>query len=144
MAIQQDIRTKESEIDAILGPIEHVYALLQRYEVTVPAVETEEVAGLKQTWVKMNALSVSVGENLQRLQAGFKRELLKQVRLFVADAAEFRSDWDANGPMVPGVKPLEAIERLDQYKALFEVRKRKWNAYVDGEELFGLTVTQYP
>ena len=46
MAIQQDIRTKESEIDAILGPIEHVYALLQRYEVAVPAVETEEVAGL--------------------------------------------------------------------------------------------------
>ena len=144
MAIQQDIRTKESEIDAILGPIEHVYALLQRYEVTVPANETEEVAGLKQTWVKMNALSVSVGENLQRLQAGFKRELLKQVKLFVVDAAEFRADWDANGPMVPGVKPLDAIERLDQYKALFDVRKRKWNAYVDGEELFGLTVTRYP
>jgi dynein heavy chain, axonemal len=68
MAIQQDIRTKESEIDTIMDPITHVYALLTRYEVSVPVSETEEVAGLKKTWGKMVASAVSVGENLQRLQ----------------------------------------------------------------------------
>ena len=118
--------------------------MLKRYEVKVPAEETEEVDRIKLTWGKMNVLAVSVGENLQRLQAGFKRELLKQVKLFIVDAAEFRSDWDANGPMVPGVKPLDAVERLDQYKALFDVRKRKWKSYADGEELFGLPITSTP
>ena len=144
MAIQQDIRTKESEIDTIMNPIEHVYALLSRYEVSVPSIETEEVSQLKQTWDKMTELGMSVGENLQKLQAGFKRELLKQVKAFVSDSIEFRADWDANGPMVDRIKPLEAIDRLDQYKKQFDQRKRKWNSYVDGEELFGLPVTQYP
>ena len=144
MGIQQDIREKESEIDSIMVPIEQVYDLLKRYEVKVPAEETEEVDTIKLTWGKMNVLAVSVGENLQRLQAGFKRELLKEVKLFIVDVAEFRADWDANGPMVPGIKPLDAVERLKNYKGLFDVRKRKWKSYADGEELFGLPITTYP
>lgn len=60
------------------------------------------------------------------------------------DAVAFRVDWDKNGPMVGGVAPTEAIERLDTYQKQFDNRKRKWNSYVDGESLFGLPVTLYP
>ena len=67
MGIQQDIREKESEIDSIMVPIEHVYDDAQALRGAVPAEETEEVDTMKQTWGKMNVLAVSVGENLQRL-----------------------------------------------------------------------------
>ena len=63
MAIQQDIRIKESEIDSIMNPIEEVYGLLTRYEVKVPKEETDVVAELRGNWTTMNALAVSVGEN---------------------------------------------------------------------------------
>lgn len=46
--------------------------------------------------------------------------------------------------MVPGLEPMEAVDRLKKFQQLFEVRKRKWESYIIGEELFGLAVTQYP
>ena len=144
MAIQQDIRVKESEIDSIMNPIEEVYGLLARYEVKVPKEETDVVAELRDNWTSMNALAVSVGENLQRLQAGFKRDLVAQVKVFVVDAGEFRRDWDANGPMVDGLAPADAVERLENFQTKFAPRKAKWDNFSSGEALFGLPVTLYP
>lgn len=55
------------------------------------------------------------------VQVGFKRELIKEVRLFVLDAQEFRQDWEANGPMVPGLDPMDAVDRLKKFQLMFEV-----------------------
>ena len=86
-------------------------------------------------------LSAEVGENLSRLQVGFKKDLVKEVKLFVVDAVSFRNDWEANGPMVSGLDPMEATNRLKRFQQQFEIRKRKWDGYSAGEELFGITVT---
>ena len=37
--------------------------------------------------------------------------------------------------------PMEATDRLRKFQQMFEVRKRKWENYSSGEELFGLPVT---
>ena len=58
---------------------------------------------------------------LSAVQVGFKRELIKEVRLFVLDAQEFRQDWEANGPMVPGLDPMDAVDRLKKFQLMFEV-----------------------
>lgn len=57
-----------------------------------------------------------------RRQAGFKRDLIREVRAFVADAQAFRRDWDASGPMVAGLDPMEAMDRLRKFQQMFEVR----------------------
>lgn len=54
-------------------------------------------------------------------QAGFKKTLIKEVSTFTVDARNFRTDWEANGPMVPNLAPLEAVERLKKFQQLFEV-----------------------
>lgn len=59
---------------------------------------------------------------LPRRQAGFKRDLIREVRAFVADAQAFRRDWDASGPMVAGLDPMEAMDRLRKFQQMFEVR----------------------
>lgn len=59
--------------------------------------------------------------SLLSVQVGFKRELIKEVRLFVLDAQEFRQDWEANGPMVPGLDPMDAVDRLKKFQLMFEV-----------------------
>ena len=115
-----------------------------RYQVRVPKEETDTVSDLRYGWSKMKSLAVNVTDNLSRLQVGFKRELIKEVKLFVVDAASFRTDWEANGPMVPGLDPMEAVDRLKKFQQMFEVRKRKWTNYASGEELFGLSITMYP
>lgn len=66
------------------------------------------------------------------------------VQAFVVDAQQFRSDFELHGPMVPGIEPMDAYERLKKFQRLFEERERKWTTYADGEDLFGLPVTEYP
>lgn len=53
---------------------------------------------------------------------GFKRTLLQDVKLFVVDAVAFRQDWEASGPTVPGLDPMDATDRLRKFQQLFEVR----------------------
>lgn len=48
------------------------------------------------------------------------------------------------GPMEDGIHPREASDRLNIYQARFDELWRKYTTYSGGEELFGLTVTQYP
>ena len=56
------------------------------------------------------------------LQVGFKKTLTKEVTAFATDAKAFRANWQANGPMVPGLAPLEAVERLKKFQQMFDVR----------------------
>ena len=55
-------------------------------------------------------------------QVGFKKTLTKEVAAFAQDAKAFRGDWQVNGPMVPGLAPLEAVERLKKFQQMFDVR----------------------
>ncbi len=59
------------------------------------------------------------------LQVGFKRELIKEVEIFKADARAFRNEWELHGPMVPGLDPTEAVDRLKKFMQMFEVRHCK-------------------
>lgn len=49
-----------------------------------------------------------------------------------------------SGPMEHGIPPREASDRLNIYQARFDELWRKYVTYSGGEELFGLTVTEYP
>eukprot|EP01051_Picozoa_sp_SAG22_P030210 SAG22_NODE_11595_length_478_cov_0.635884_2_plen_79_part_01 len=59
-----------------------------------------------------------------------------QCRRFITDVSMFRSDWKSNGPMVPGIKPMDAYERLRKFESTFANYKRRWDTYAGGEELF--------
>lgn len=140
----KEIRTKEADIENVIEPIEEMYSLLVKYEVPVPKEETDLVSDLKYSWKKLIKLSAEVSDRLSELQVGFKRELINQVKAFSIDVVSFRRDWEENGPMVAGLDPMEAVDRLRKFQQMFDVRKRKWETYSSGEELFGLSVTEYP
>ena len=144
MDLQRELRDREAEIDTLMTPIEEIYALLGRYEVRVPREETDLLADLRPHWRKLLKLSDSVSDTLAGLQEGFKHDLVREVKSFVADVVSFRGDWEVNGPMVHGLDPIDAADRLKKFQQLFELRKRKWDNYRMGEELFGMAVTSYP
>eukprot|EP00854_Cymbomonas_tetramitiformis_P002070 gene2070-2767_t len=144
MGVLKEVREREGEIDSLMVPVEEIYALLGRYEVRVTKEETDMVGDLRYSWKKLRKLATDITDNLTCLQVGFKRELLKEVKVFITDVVAFRQNFDENGPMVEGLEPTEAVDRLKKFQQLFEVRKRKWTNYSSGEELFGLPVTEYP
>lgn len=47
------------------------------------------------------------------------------------------------GPMVPGIKPNVALEKLKKYKEELVTRERKMEMYKAGEELFALRPTRF-
>ena len=49
-----------------------------------------------------------------------------------------------SGPMVAGLHPREASERLVIFQAQFDELWSKYQTYSGGEQLFGLPVTEYP
>ncbi|KAG8468097.1 hypothetical protein KFE25_007149 [Diacronema lutheri] len=140
----EQLRDKEANLDAEYGPVEDMYALLARYDVPVPKEETDIVTDLRYSWKKLKKLAGDLQEHLSQMQAPFKKNLVRNIKLFVVDVIQFRNDFEANGPMVPGVAPMEADERLRKFQRLFEERERKWTAYSEGQKLFGLPVTEYP
>ena len=74
-----------------------------------------------QTKIAMSSNPETVLLRALDLQVGFKKTLTKEVAAFATDAKAFRSDWQANGPMVPGLAPLEAVERLKKFQQMFDV-----------------------
>lgn len=50
----------------------------------------------------------------------------------------------SRGPMVQGIAPREASDRLQVYQAQFDELWAKFLTYSGGEQLFGLPVTEYP
>ena len=138
------IREKETMLDWEFGPVEEKYALLNRYRVDIPKEEADMVTDLSYSWKKLKKCADDITDSLGAQQTTFRKGLIRNVRMFVVDVAQFKSDFDANGPGVPGLPPMEANERLRKFQRLFEERERKWEAYVAGETLFGLPVTEYP
>jgi dynein heavy chain len=138
------IRDKETMLDWEFGPVEEKYALLHRYRVEIPKDESDQVTDLTYSWKKLKKEADNITDNLRQSQASFRKNLIRNVRMFTVDVAQFRTDFEANGPNVPGLPPMDANERLRKFERLFEERERKWHAYVAGEELFGLPITPYP
>jgi len=138
------IREKETMLDWEFGPILEKYSLLTKYNVDIPKEETDQVDDLEYAWRRLKTVANGVNEHLGAHQMQYKKTLVRNVRMFVVDVAQFRSDFEANGPGVPGLPPLEANERLRKFQRLYEERGRKFEAYSAGEALFGLPLTTYP
>jgi dynein heavy chain len=104
----------------------------------------DQISVLRSSWRKLVNHAEVVTDGLMKVQVGFKKSLLNKIRDFVVNVKEFRSDWIAKGPGVPGTPPNIAVERLRAFKSEYELRDRKYQLYHSGEELFALSHTEYP
>ena len=93
------------------------------------------VNDLSYTWKKLKNVANEVTEKLRATQGGFRKGLMRSVRMFAIDVVQFRNDFEANGPMVPGIAPAEANERLRKFQRLYEQREHKYVGYAAGEAL---------
>ncbi|GMF34281.1 unnamed protein product [Phytophthora fragariaefolia] len=146
MGVLKEVRERESAIEMELNPIADMYDMLEHF---LPGGymdndEMDQKSVLRGSWRKLVDYAEDVTDNLSEVQGGFKKQLIKDVKDFQADVALFRGDYEANGPMVSGLEPAEAVERLKRFKDLLGIRERKLEVFSAGEELFGMRPTEYP
>ncbi|KAM9353789.1 dynein axonemal heavy chain 5 isoform 2-T2 [Symphorus nematophorus] len=144
MAALKEIREQQISIDFQVGPIEESYAMLHKYELSVAKEEADKVDTLRYTWEKLLSRSTEVQNELVALQPNFRGELISNVETFLEDCQHFYQDYEKDGPMVVGLAPQDASDRLIMFQNRFDNLFRKYITYTGGEELFGLPVTQHP
>ncbi|XP_039973302.1 dynein heavy chain 5, axonemal [Xiphias gladius] len=144
MAALKEIREQQISIDFQVGPIEESYAMLHKYELSVAKEEADKVDTLRYTWEKLLSRSTEVQNELVALQPNFRGELVSNVGMFLEDCQYFYQDYEKDGPMVVGLAPQDASDRLIMFQNRFDNLFRKYITYTGGEELFGLPVTQHP
>tara|TARA_B100000795_G_C22806619_1_gene445355 strand:- start:150 stop:14669 length:14520 start_codon:yes stop_codon:yes gene_type:complete len=142
----KEIRVRESGIEAEITPVLDMYSMLERFlpQGYMDKDEMDQISVLRSSWRKLVNHAEDVADNLMNVQVGFKKSLLGSIRDFVVNVREFRADWIAKGPGVPGTPPNIAVERLRAFKSEYELRDRKYQLYHSGEELFALAHTEYP
>jgi dynein heavy chain len=65
------------------------------------------------------------------------------VNKLIDDVKSFRKNFEENGPMVAGIEPKEALNRLRMFSDEYSIRKRKYDTFFAGETLFGLPHQEY-
>uniref|UniRef100_A0A803VRN2 Dynein axonemal heavy chain 5 n=1 Tax=Ficedula albicollis TaxID=59894 RepID=A0A803VRN2_FICAL len=140
MSALKEIRELQSSIDSQIGPIE----VASGNVACVGTEETEKVDTLHYTWEKLLIRANEVQNELVALQPNFRGELITAVKTFTEDCAQFYSDYDQDGPMVVGLTPQEASDRLAIFQNRCDNLFQKYITCTGGEDLFGLPVTQCP
>lgn len=69
MGLSLQVREKEGDLDAIIGPIEEMYALLRRYDVRIPVEEMDGVSDLRGSWKRVHDAASAAATTLSQLQA---------------------------------------------------------------------------
>jgi dynein heavy chain len=141
-----DVRRQQSNIDLEFSPIFSMYALLDQY---LPSSlfdkdEQDTRSMLRSNWAKLVEESNRRQAELSAKQDEYKKTLVATIIAFKKDVKDLRILYEEKGPMVAGIEPREAVERLKRFKEEFEVRSRKQEMYKLGEDLFGLPNQLYP
>jgi dynein heavy chain len=145
MQALEEIRKKESEIEINFRPVIDMYNLLDTYQPELRGQdETDASTILDKVWAQLVKEAIQIRNDLQGQQADFKKDLILGINHLVTDVEDFRKNFEVNGPMVTGIEPKEALNRLRMFQDEFSIRHRKFNSYNSGEVLFGLPNQSYP
>ena len=138
------IREEYSRIDAIIPPIEEAFGLLTKFEFEVDPDMANKCDSIRYAWKKCLDLGKKVQNDLEIIAPQFQTQLINAVEQFREDNEEFENAYAYDGPMVDGIKPSQASERLAIFQSRFDGLFRKFITYSSGEELFGMSVNSYP
>uniref|UniRef100_A0A3B3YBZ9 AAA+ ATPase domain-containing protein n=1 Tax=Poecilia mexicana TaxID=48701 RepID=A0A3B3YBZ9_9TELE len=138
MATLSKLREEEIHIDMTLINIKEAYEILTRSEADITKKEVEGVCVLNTFFTELQTKARSVQEVLIIMQPNFKQDLLECVTVFKEDVGTYM-----DGPLVQGIAPQVASQRLQAFQARFEDLWKNFTTYTSAEQLLGLPVTQY-
>ena len=126
----------------------HVYVhnvFFREYNPHLSRSEVQQVDSLRDEWNNLITLAEEVQRKLLSEQRKFyERDVDKQVKAFVVETIQFRNSFDTEGPLVPGLLPSEAVERLGSFLEQFEELKIQRDLLAAVQNLLDIPPTPYP
>ncbi|KPJ08753.1 Dynein heavy chain 8, axonemal [Papilio machaon] len=138
------IREEFIGMDMELDLIEESYATFSQFDIDIPKDDADMVYGLRYAFQNMLITSQQVQQKIVDMQGPLQLELTEGVDTFLNDVLKFDADYDAFGPMTPGLSAREASDRVILFQSRFDELWRRFEMYSSGEKLFGMEVKDYP
>ncbi|XP_018911445.2 dynein axonemal heavy chain 5 [Bemisia tabaci] len=144
METLKKIREQEVDMELKIEPIEEAFNVITRYDLPIDREDLEQVDNLRYAWQRLLARAMDVNILLLTMQPHLEADLRRNLDRFRQDNIDYCHEYRTSGPMVPGLSPREASDRLILFQNRFDGMWRKLQTYQSGEELFGLPQTDYP
>lgn len=94
----------------------HIQIACREFNPHLPRNEIQKVDSLRDKWSALVLMAEEVRTQLlSKQRLFFEREVDKQVKAFVVETIRFRNSFDTEGPLVPGLRPNDAVSRLGQW-----------------------------
>ncbi|CAH0592601.1 unnamed protein product [Chrysodeixis includens] len=138
------IREEFIGMDMELDLVEESYATFNQFNIEIPREDADSVAGLRHAFQYMLATSQIVQQKIVDMQGPLQKELTEGVATFLADVLKFDADYEATGPMTPGLSARDASDKVILFQSRFDDLWRRFEMYSSGEKLFELEVQDYP
>lgn len=103
---------------------------MQRDNLPVVREEVERVDTLRYTWDKLQAQNKSITSHLLEIQPEYRNSLLENITLFIDDSKTYVQSYQTQGPMVEGIDPRDATNRLIVYQGEFDGLWRRYYLYL--------------
>ncbi|KAL4479549.1 hypothetical protein ABPG72_018535, partial [Tetrahymena utriculariae] len=146
METLEQIRKDQAEIDTRFNPVQEMYSLLDNY-LQGGITDKDEMDArtlLTTNWETLIQQAEIKAKEYQEKQAIYLKELKHSIKDFDNQVCIFRRDYEIQGPMVEGISPQEAMERLRRFQDEYDVKYQMYSVNLRGENLFGLQNQKYP
>lgn len=131
-------------LDQNLSLILETYSMFHKFQLSVPAEDTDRVEGLKLMFNSMNASAKDTAEKLFKIQTPLLEELKVGISKFQDDLKVFEEDFVTKGPLVPDLPPRDACGRVLIFNDRCQTLSGQYLTLSSAEELFGMDVHKCP
>ena len=136
----REIRNREVEFEMSIDQVDEAVNILVKHHFELSTSDLEHVQCVASAWRSLQRRALEHHQELVAVQPAFKRQLLDNLRIFRIDVNDFCADYETNGPMVQGLTPRQASDRLIIFQNRFDALWRRQTSYEGGAELFGLSM----
>ncbi|KAJ7306868.1 hypothetical protein OS493_040545 [Desmophyllum pertusum] len=125
--------------------MQEAYGMLNKFEVSVAREEVDGVDTLRYSFEKLLAQAGQVQSHLVKIQPNFKARLYwRELWSSMTTPLTTWEDYDEIGPMVSGITPQEASERLNMFQSFLTNCGVNTPLTLEVNSCLVLTVTEYP
>lgn len=110
------IRENEVDMELKIEPIEEAFNVLTRYDLPVDREDLELVDNVRYCWQRVLTRAMDMNIYLLESQPQLQKELAENLKHFKLDCVQYCHEYRTLGPMMPGLTPREASDRLIMFQ----------------------------
>lgn len=110
------IRENEVDMELKIEPIEEAFNVLTRYDLPVDREDLELVDNVRYCWQRVLTRAMDMNIYLLESQPQLQKELAENLKHFKLDCVQYCHEYRTLGPMMPGLSPREASDRLIMFQ----------------------------